>query len=68
MRREVFNVELSKSQRPESWEEVAERIQKEKDPEKVLQLTNELIAAIDSQIGNPSRKRPRSVKLDQKLG
>ena len=55
-------------QRPESWEEVAERIQNEKDPEKVLQLTNELIAAIDLQIGDPPRKRPRSVKLNQKLG
>ena len=55
-------------QHPESWEEVARRIENEKDPEKVLQLTNELIAAIDSQVGNPPKKRPRSVKLDQRLG
>jgi hypothetical protein len=53
-------------QHPESWEEVAERIQKEKDPKKVLQLTNELIAAIDLQVGNPVKKRPHSVKLDQR--
>jgi DUF438 domain-containing protein len=55
-------------QHPESWEEVAERIQKEKDPEKVLQLTNELIAAIDLQVGNPVKKRSHSVKLDQRSG
>ena len=55
-------------QRPESWVEVAERIQKEEDPEKVLQLTNELIAAIDSQVGNLVKKRPHSVKLDQRSG
>ena len=52
-------------QHPESWEEVSERIQKEKDPKKVLQLTNDLIAAIDLQVGKPVKKRPHSVKLDQ---
>jgi hypothetical protein len=52
-------------QHPESWKEVAERIQKEKDPNKVLQLTNELIAAIDLQVRKPVKKRPHSVKLDQ---
>jgi hypothetical protein len=53
---------------PQSWKQVAERIQKEKDPKKVVQLTNELIAAIDLQLGNPVKKRPRSVKLDQRSG
>lgn len=53
-----------KIQYPESWKEIAERIQKEKDPKKVLQLSNELMAAIDQQIGNPATKRPRSIKLD----
>ena len=50
-------------QRPESWEEVAKRIQKEKDPTKVVQLTEELIAAIDLQVGNPMKKRPHSVRV-----
>jgi hypothetical protein len=55
-------------QHPESWEEVAKRIQKEKDPRKVVQLTEELIAAIDLQVGNPVKKRPHSVKLEQRSG
>ena len=57
-----------KIHRPESWEEVARRIHNEKDPTKVAQLTEELIAAIELQVGNPVKKRPHSVKLDQKSG
>lgn len=53
-----------KIQYPGSWREIAVRIQKEKDPKKVLQLSNELMAAIDQQIGKPATKRPRSIKLD----
>ncbi len=51
---------------PQSWMQVAERIQKEKDPKKVVQPTNELIGAIDVQLGNPVKERPRPVKLDQR--
>lgn len=53
---------------PQSWKEVAERIQNEKNPKKVAQLTEELITAIELQTGNPVKKRPRSVKLDQRSG
>jgi hypothetical protein len=53
-------------QRPTSWREIANRIQKEKDPEKIVQLSEALIAAIDSQAGNPGKKQPRSVRLNGK--
>ncbi len=52
--------------RPKSWQEIAERVQKETDPEKVSQLSQELIATIDLQIGPPSKKKRRIVKLDSK--
>jgi hypothetical protein len=54
-------------QRPTSWRAIANRIQKEKDPEKVVQLSKELIAAIDLQTGNPGKKQPQSVRLSGKL-
>jgi hypothetical protein len=52
--------------RPKSWQEIAEQVQKETDPEKLSQLSQELIAAIDLQIGPPSKKERRIVKLDSK--
>jgi hypothetical protein len=52
--------------RPKAWQEIAEQIQKETDPEKVSQLSQELIAAIDSQILPRSKKKRRIVKLDSK--
>ncbi len=43
--------------RPKAWQEIAEQVQKETDPEKVSQLSQELIAAIDSQILPPSKTK-----------
>jgi hypothetical protein len=59
----VLNFQI---QRPTSWQEIATRIQKEKDPEKIVQLSNELITAIDLQTGNPGKKQPRAVRLNGK--
>jgi hypothetical protein len=56
-----FHIQL-----PKSWQEIAKQIEQEKDPEKLTQLSQELIAAIDSQVGYPSSKRKRVVKLDSK--
>jgi hypothetical protein len=50
--------------RPKSWQEIAEQVQKETDPDKLTQLSQELIAAIDLQLAPPSRKKRRIVKLD----
>ncbi len=43
--------------RPKAWQEIGEQVQKETDPEKVSQLSQELIAAIDSQILPPSKTK-----------
>ena len=53
-------------QQPTSWQQIANRIQKEKDPDKIVQLSKELIAAIDLQTGNPGKKQPHSVRLNGK--
>ena len=53
-------------QQPTSWQKIADRIQNEKDPEKILQLSKQLIAAIDLQTGNLGKKQPHSVRLNGK--
>src|SRR5437016_8777964 len=52
---------------PKSWQDIAKQIQNETNLEKLCQLSRELIAAIDSQLGPPVKKRPKSVKLNRKL-
>jgi hypothetical protein len=55
-----------KIQDPKSWVDIARELEKESDPDKVCALSKKLMAAIDTQLGPPPKKRPHTVKLDSK--
>lgn len=56
-----------KIQEPKSWEDVAKQLAQESDPDTICELSEELIAAIDAQVGPPPKKpSARIVKLDSR--
>lgn len=55
-----------KVQNPESWRDIAEQLEKESDSDKICALSKELIAAIRAQTGRIPKKRPQTVRLNDK--
>jgi hypothetical protein len=60
---ELLRLNNFKIQQPKSWQDVAQRLERETDPDRICALSRELIALIDTQTGRTPKKVPHIVKL-----